>query len=79
MSRDTTTDPKVKAQLVRQCIELAMCAKVLSTELTNTGDDMTRLFGAVSRAGDEVLVECIKMPGIRIAVFPIEGDGKEVK
>lgn len=66
------TDPKRKAALVRQCIETARVLSTLQSELLNTGSDLNDLHYRVSDAADHILRECLKVPCVRVAVFPIE-------
>lgn len=76
MSRERTTEPKERAAQVRSVITLATTAGACANGMSGCGDDLTVLWGICHNFQKDVLVEVMKMPGIRIAVFPVE-EGKE--
>jgi predicted chitinase len=66
------TEPKRRAQLVRQCIEAAKILAVLAEELSHSGDDLTTMWNRVNEASESILRASLKVKGVRVAVFPAE-------
>lgn len=77
--RPKTTEPKELARAARLAIEAARALNILHSELAALGEEVSSLRYAVSRSSKEIMEDALNLPGLRIAVFPIEdktGEGK---
>lgn len=70
------TEPKRRAQLVRQCVEAAERLAVLAGGLAASGEDLRLLSRCVIEAAESMLRACLKVQGVRVAGLAV-ADGKE--
>lgn len=70
--RTKTTESREAARLVRLSIEASRAMNILYDELEKAGEDLSSLRYAVARGSRDIMESALQVPGMRIAVFPIE-------
>lgn len=71
-----TTPPKDRARAARLGIEMARGLQTYLDDLSQMGDDLSTLRYAVTDAHRRIMNEVLTVPGVRIAVFPIDEEEK---
>jgi len=72
---DKVPTPKDLARLARLGIESSRALRVFHEEMLQFDGSVSSLRCAVRRAAEDIQSESLNVPGIRIAVFPIDDEG----